>query len=130
MWSNEKRKFSLASVVGKRPFDTNIIKNRKSPEGRSLKSCSLAAFCYFKKALRNIRQVCCGAFHYRITGKDNDGKILLEGGTQNNRRIEIHEEYRYVENIFEELTGEQEWYYNKKTGILYVWFGKEDNLKR
>lgn len=67
-----------------------------------------------------------GDFHYRITGKDASGNVMMEGGTQNNRRTGIHEEYRYVENIFEELSDEGEWFYNRTEGILYVFFRKED----
>lgn len=67
-----------------------------------------------------------GDFHFRITGKDTEGNVVMEGGTQNNRRTGIHEEYRYVENIFEELTCEGEWFYDKKSGMIYVIFEKGD----
>ena len=45
-----------------------------------------------------------GGFHYRITGKSPAGEVTYEGGTQNNRRMGIHGQHRFVENIFEELT--------------------------
>jgi hypothetical protein len=60
-----------------------------------------------------------GDFHYIITGKDSSGKPMLEGGWQNNRRSGMHEKYRYVENVFEELDTVNEWYYDKKAKILY-----------
>ncbi|WP_217220442.1 hypothetical protein [Mucilaginibacter paludis] len=44
-----------------------------------------------------------GDMHYVITGKDSGGLPTLEGGWQNNRRSAMHEKYRYVENVFEEL---------------------------
>ena len=44
-----------------------------------------------------------GDYHYRITGKKADGTLRYEGGWQNNRQMGMHPEYRYVENIFEEL---------------------------
>ena len=37
-----------------------------------------------------------GDMHYRITGLDAQGLPLLEGGWQNNRRMGMHNEYRYV----------------------------------
>ena len=60
-----------------------------------------------------------GDFHYIITGKDNNGELVLEGGWQNNRRMGMHPKYRFVENIFEELDTVNEWFYNKTTKILY-----------
>jgi len=61
-----------------------------------------------------------GAFHYRITGKDKNGKLTMEGGWQNNRPENgIHEKLRYVENILEELDAEKEWYLDRENSILY-----------
>jgi hypothetical protein len=60
-----------------------------------------------------------GDFHYIITGKNNKGEPILEGGWQNNRRMGMHEKYRFVENIFEELDTVNEWFYNKTTKTLY-----------
>ena len=68
-----------------------------------------------------------GDFHYRITGKDEAGAVILEGGTQNNRRTGLHESYRYIEHIAEELTDEREWFYNRQTGKLSVIFAKDDH---
>lgn len=59
-----------------------------------------------------------GDFHYRITGKYGEDSVLLEGGWQNNRPAPLHEEYRFVENIVEELDAEGEWYYDRKSGML------------
>lgn len=44
-----------------------------------------------------------GGYHYRITGKDSDGAVTYEGGWQNNRQMGMHNDFRMVENIFEEL---------------------------
>jgi hypothetical protein len=60
-----------------------------------------------------------GDFHYVITGKNDNGELLLEGGWQNNRRMGMHPKYRFVENIFEELDTVNEWFYNKATKFLY-----------
>lgn len=60
-----------------------------------------------------------GGFHYRITGKDAHGLLSMEGGHQNNRPSEMHDTYRFVENIFEELDDEQEWFLDTDQSILY-----------
>ncbi|MBL0745756.1 PDZ domain-containing protein [Chryseolinea lacunae] len=60
-----------------------------------------------------------GDFHFLITGKDSTGKLLLEGGFQNNRRTGMHTQYRFVENVREELDTLGEWYYSKQDRKLY-----------
>lgn len=60
-----------------------------------------------------------GGFHYLITGKDDNNQLILTGGDQNNRPSAMHETYRYVENIREELDSEQEWYLDEETSTLY-----------
>ncbi|MGJ8672702.1 right-handed parallel beta-helix repeat-containing protein [Rubritalea sp.] len=60
-----------------------------------------------------------GGYHYLITGKDTKGGVSYEGGWQNNRKMGMHKDYRMVENIFEELDAEHEWYHNAKTNTLY-----------
>ena len=62
-----------------------------------------------------------GDFHYLITGKNDQNELALEGGWQNNRRMGMHEKYRFVENIFEELDTANEWFYDKKTRTLYYY---------
>ena len=60
-----------------------------------------------------------GDFHYRITGKDAAGKVTYEGGWQNNRRMGMHGEFRFVENVLEELDATREWFLDGKTSTLY-----------
>jgi len=60
-----------------------------------------------------------GGYHYRITGKNAQGELTYEGGWQNNRQMGMHEDYRMVENIFEELDAPGEWFHNAKTSTLY-----------
>lgn len=60
-----------------------------------------------------------GDYHYLITGKDADGHVRYEGGWQNNRQMGMHPEYRFVENIFEELDAPGEWFLDTKTHTLY-----------
>jgi len=60
-----------------------------------------------------------GSLHYRITGINSEGEVQLEGGDQINRDSSLHNKFRYVENIFEELDAPNEWYLDTKQGILY-----------
>lgn len=62
-----------------------------------------------------------GDFHYRITGADRNGELMLEGGWQNNRPMGLHPDNRMVENIFEELDAPGEWFYDEKKGLLYYY---------
>ncbi|MGQ1784478.1 MULTISPECIES: right-handed parallel beta-helix repeat-containing protein [unclassified Saccharicrinis] len=70
-----------------------------------------------------------GGYHYRITGKDEHGEVTYEGGWQNNRQMGMHDEFRMVENIFEELDAPGEWYHNAKTNRLYYYPEKEVDVK-
>lgn len=60
-----------------------------------------------------------GDFHYIVTGKNADGTLAYEGGWQNNRRLGMHDAYRMVENVFEELDAPGEWFHDAKTSTLY-----------
>ena len=60
-----------------------------------------------------------GGYHYRITGKKENGEVAYEGGWQNNRQMGMHREHRFVENVFEELDAPGEWYHDAKVGTLH-----------
>lgn len=62
-----------------------------------------------------------GGFHYTISGINEKGEPTLSGGHQNNRPSGMHEKYRMVENVFEELDSPSEWYYDKDSKKLYYW---------
>jgi hypothetical protein len=62
-----------------------------------------------------------GDFHYVITGRNAAGELTYEGGWQNNRAAPMHDKYRYVENIFEELDAPGEWFLDTKTATLYFY---------
>ncbi|MDR3228948.1 MAG: right-handed parallel beta-helix repeat-containing protein [Puniceicoccales bacterium] len=64
-----------------------------------------------------------GDFHYRVLGKNADGKTLhLEGGWQNNRpEAGPHNSLRFVEGVFEELDAPREWFFDNKTRTLYYY---------
>jgi hypothetical protein len=69
-----------------------------------------------------------GGFHFVIEGVDPEGELLLKGGHQNNRPSSMHPELRMVENIFEELDSEGEWYFDKQTNRLYLWVEEGTDL--
>jgi hypothetical protein len=60
-----------------------------------------------------------GDMHWRILDKKADGSLDYEGGWQNNRPSPMHEEFRFVENIREELDAPGEWFHDAKTGTLF-----------
>ncbi|WP_182869033.1 PDZ domain-containing protein [Stieleria mannarensis] len=60
-----------------------------------------------------------GGYHYQITGKNADGDVTYEGGWQNNRQMGMHQDYRMVENIFEELDAPGEWFHDSSNNTLY-----------
>ncbi|MDW5290111.1 PDZ domain-containing protein [Formosa sp. PL04] len=70
-----------------------------------------------------------GGFHYTISGINEDGTAILEGGHQNNRPSEMHKKYRMVENIFEELDSPGEWFLDKQANKLYYYPTKDVNIK-
>ena len=70
-----------------------------------------------------------GGYQYSIKGKDAKGELILKGGFQNNRQMGMHDTYRMVENIFEELDAEGEWYFDKETHTLYFYPPRELNLQ-
>ena len=60
-----------------------------------------------------------GDMHWRILGKKPDGALDYEGGWQNNRPSPMHKQFRFVENIREELDAPGEWFHDAKSGVLY-----------
>ncbi|WP_073120201.1 peptide-binding protein [Reichenbachiella agariperforans] len=62
-----------------------------------------------------------GGFHYQIAGVDSTGQAILEGGHQNNRPSAPHDQYRMVENVFEELDSPGEWFLDRESKKLYYW---------
>lgn len=70
-----------------------------------------------------------GGYTYQIVGKAANGELKLEGGFQNNRQMGMHDQYRFVENIFEELDTVGEWYYDKAKHQLYCYPDTEGHLK-
>ena len=69
-----------------------------------------------------------GGYHYVIKAKKPDGTLELTGGFQNNRQMGMHQHRKYVENIWEELDSEGEWFLNKDSNELYYYTEKEIDL--
>ena len=59
-----------------------------------------------------------GGYHYQITGKNPEAEVTFQGGWQNNRQMGMHDKYRMVENIFEELDAPGEWFHHAKSNTL------------
>ena len=62
-----------------------------------------------------------GGMHYEIIGKNSEGELITRGGWQNNRPSPMHREFLFVENIFEELDSEGEWYFDSQECWLYFY---------
>lgn len=67
-----------------------------------------------------------GGYSYTIGGKHPDGTLKLSGGWQNNRQMGMHEQYRFAENIREEMTKPGEWYYSRNDKRIYAYLRAED----
>ncbi len=68
-----------------------------------------------------LQQSLWGSLHYKILGKNPDNTLRYEGGWQIDRDQPMHKEFRFVENIFEELDVPGEWYLNETTSVLYFY---------
>ena len=62
-----------------------------------------------------------GGYHWLIVGKNEHHELTLDGGYQNNRLMGMHDRFRFVENIFEELDAPGEWFFDKSTRTLYFY---------
>ncbi len=62
-----------------------------------------------------------GGQSYTITGVNADGTAALGWVGDNNRGSGMHDSYRMVENIFEELDAPGEWFYDEPAGLLYFY---------
>ncbi len=65
-----------------------------------------------------MHELLWGDMHWRILGKNADGSLMYEGGWQNNRPSGMHKEFRFVENLREELDAPGEWFHDAKSNTL------------
>jgi hypothetical protein len=71
--------------------------------------------------LHAMHRALWGGMHYKVLGKKRNGTLDLEGGWQNNRPDRMHDLYRFVEHVFEELDAPGEWYYSHEDAKLYFY---------
>lgn len=71
--------------------------------------------------LHAMHRALWGGMHYRVKGKTADGILDLEGGWQNNRPDRMHQTYRFIEHVFEELDAPGEWFFDRKAALLYYY---------
>ena len=69
-----------------------------------------------------------GGYSYEVTGKDENGNLTYIGGWQNNRQMGMHSDFKYIENVREEMTLPGEWYFDKENKRVYVFLKPEHNL--
>ena len=69
-----------------------------------------------------------GGYSYEVTGKDENGNLTYIGGWQNNRQMGMHSDFKYIENLREEMTEPGEWYFDKTNKRVYVFLKPEHNL--
>jgi hypothetical protein len=62
-----------------------------------------------------------GSVHYAVKGRNADGSLKLEGGWQTNRPANPHPQYRFLENVREELDAPGEWFLDNATDTLYFY---------
>lgn len=77
--------------------------------------------------LHAMHRALWGGMHYRVMGKTASGGLDLEGGWQNNRPDRMHQTYRFIEHVFEELDVPGEWYFDRDASLLYYmpWPGQD-----
>ncbi len=78
--------------------------------------------------LHAMHRALWGGMHYRVLGKSSKGSLELEGGWQNNRPDRMHELYRFIEHVFEELDAPGEWYHDREGSRLYFYPPEEVNI--
>lgn len=88
------------------PLDSDRIATWKDPSGAYLHAMHRALW---------------GGMHYRVKGKAPSGELELEGGWQNNRPDRMHQTYRFIEHVFEELDAPGEWYFDRPGRLLYYY---------
>ena len=70
-----------------------------------------------------------GGYSYEVTGKDENGNLTYIGGWQNNRQMGMHSDFKYIENVREEMTEPGEWYFDKENKRVYVILKPEHSLE-
>ena len=91
-------------------FSRDVLSREKAQEWKNPKGAYIHAM-----HLHNW-----GGFSYEVTGKDENGNLTYIGGWQNNRQMGMHSDFKYIENVREEMTEPGEWYFDKENRRVYV----------
>lgn len=120
------------TVAGKNIFDTWNLGEKNLSEAQRQDPLYPERVARWKNPegafLHAMHNALWGDMHWMVTGKNADGTLVLEGGWQNNRPSRMHETYRMIENIFEELDAPDEWYFDATSSMLYFYPCGSDNL--
>ena len=138
VWSAPVRFKADAFYIGRRKYSMARYPKADDPEKVF---GGYAADCILPEKTRNWANPTGGYVHamhlhhwggyiYRIDGKNEDHTLRLSGGWQNNRQMGMHEEYRYAENIREEMTRPGEWYFDEAAMRVYVRLIPGDDLEQ
>jgi len=71
--------------------------------------------------VHGLQESLWGSLHYRVTGRNADGTLAMEGGWQIDRDQPMHKEFRFIEGVFEELDAPGEWFLDQETSTLYFY---------
>ncbi len=96
-------------------FNSERIAKWKNPEGAYIHAMHSALW---------------GDMHWIVEGKNDKGKLIYEGGWQNNRPAPMHPIYRFIENVFEELDVPGEWFFDRSGQILYYYPMPDEDIDK
>lgn len=112
------------SIEGRNVFDHWTLSHSAvaDPDNDPLSSQKIAEWEDPSGAyLHAMHRALWGGMHYRVKGKTGEGRLDLEGGWQNNRPDRMHQTYRFIEHVYEELDVPGEWYHDKAGSLLYYY---------
>lgn len=107
-------------------YDPNAILGGHSSDATS--TSRVAGWAHPETALvRGLHDREWGGNSFRSTGRNSDGSLALTWVGDNQRGSGMSWHHRMVENVFEELDTESEWFYDSSDGKLYYWPPSEVN---
>lgn len=135
-WRHEQKNLYSTQLNIEKPLDGLYISGKKyimarfphyNPSVQMLNGYDKDALSFAEKCvnptgayLHGAHAHLWGSKHFQIMGKEADGNLIISGGWQSNTDMPLHEEYRYVENLFEALGADGEYFYDQAASVLYV----------